>query len=373
MNVKNLVRRLIGPDLVEHLKSLRDRSKASVLGVLSVSSMLSALYYAVASSEFRAEQQAVLRGRVRFLRDRRKAGYSIYLLRRNIHRLEKGLIMRPARAVFARDYIAETVDAYKAFAAISVMCGGSSDLRWATTVLDEYFRRVTADPEICRIRAQYLAARSGTQLPVISPKLERKTYPNPEVHFDQFFALARVRRSVRWYQDRSVPRDLLEKAVVAASMAPSACNRQPYRFRIFDDPRDARVVGGIPGGTSGFDQNFQCVVVLTGFLRAYSQEKDRHLIYIDGALAAMSFMYALETLGLSSCPINWPDIRSTERRLRSFMDIEEDERVVMFISVGYADPDGGVPTSQKKELTEVRTFERLSVPAERLEEEVALT
>jgi hypothetical protein len=36
------------------------------------------------------------------------------------------------------------------------------------------------------------------------------------------------------------------------------------------------------------------------------------------------------------------------------------ERVVMLIAVGYADPNGGIPYSQKKSLDVLRTYNKLS-------------
>ena len=43
-------------------------------------------------------------------------------------------------------------------------------------------------------------------------------------------ALLRSRRSVRSYQDRAVPRELLEQVLEAARWAPSPHGRQPWRF-----------------------------------------------------------------------------------------------------------------------------------------------
>ena len=69
-------------------------------------------YFAWFNRAFRREQTAVLAGRLQYQHHLRHAKKSSALLRRNIHRLEKGLIMRPRRAVFAEDYILETVRSY---------------------------------------------------------------------------------------------------------------------------------------------------------------------------------------------------------------------------------------------------------------------
>ena len=75
--------------------------------------MLGALYYATFSAEFRREQAAVLAGRAQYIRELSELRSTSALLRRNTHRLEKGLIMRPRRAVFGANYIVETVTIFR--------------------------------------------------------------------------------------------------------------------------------------------------------------------------------------------------------------------------------------------------------------------
>ncbi len=51
-----------------------------------------------------------------------------------------------------------------------------------------------------------------------------------------FWSLVQGRRSIRRYRDRPVPRALLEAVLQAATWAPSAHNRQPWRFCVVTDP-----------------------------------------------------------------------------------------------------------------------------------------
>ena len=88
---------------------------------------------------------------------------------------------------------------------------------------------------------------------------------------------------------------------------------------------------------------------MVGDLSAYPGERDRHLIYIDGSLAAMQLMLAFETLGLSTCSINWPDVEAAEQKLEKLLDLKPYERPIMLLSVGYAQDKGGIPYSQKKD------------------------
>lgn len=323
------------------------------------SGLAASFYYGFFNKQHLREIRAVAAGQLRYAADNQADAPSYYLLRRNIHRLEKGLIMRPRRAVFAADFIDETVDIF----ARAVHAGGNdwnSELVWADDVLADYFAAVdVTSPKIAKahqqfftIEKQFTAAFDRTRS---VPYARDLSGPAP-VSFSEFMQLSRRRRSVRWYLDKLVPRDLIDQALAAAGQAPSACNRQPFMFRIFDEPARAAEIASIPMGTKGFAQNLPAVAVIVGQLRAYPYERDRHVIYIDGALAAMSFMLALETLGLSSCPINWPDQEPHESQMRAALALAPDERVVMLIGFGWPDPDGQVPYSTKRDVKDLRVF-----------------
>ena len=43
------------------------------------------------------------------------------------------------------------------------------------------------------------------------------------------------RRSIRKYQDKKIPKDILEKIIQAGECAPSAHNTQPWHFIIVED------------------------------------------------------------------------------------------------------------------------------------------
>lgn len=313
-------------------------------------------YYTLFNRGFDREHQAVLAGRQAWEDSKFGSSATTSLLRRNTHRLEKGLLMRPRRSVFALDYIKETVDFYCGLVSgIPVeQLEHDDELRWASDVLDQYFKVSGAHPLVDRLRERYLSAwRPISPVPEgksLTPYKRDLSTP-PSVTYDDLLRLAIRRRSVRWFNDTPVPRDLLEKAVTVASLSPSACNRQPYSFRVFDDPKVVEQVAALPGGTRGFSHQFPAIVVLLGELRNYYGERDRHLIYIDASLAAMSFVLAAETLGLSTCCINWPDIEEDEQRAAATLQLERDQRPIMFIAVGYPDLDGLVACSQKKPNT----------------------
>lgn len=319
-----------------------------------------ALYYASLNSAFAREHRAVLRGIADY--EARLAQQSQrYLLRRNVHMLEKGLSMRPRRSHFALDYIRDTV---AAFVALEGQPGrdGTDDreLQWAHDVLAEYFRVVGDHPVVNAAREQFRArplGRDERSCGPLAPYARDLQRPIP-VAYDDLLELSRRRRSVRWFRPDPVPRPLLEKAVEVATLSPSACNRQPFAFHILDDPDDVHAVSQIPMGTQGWSHNIPVFVVIVGDLGAFFDERDRHLIYTDGCLAAMAFVLALETLGLASCCVNWPDIEWRERQMAEALSLKPSERPVMCLAVGFPDESGLVPYSHKKEVASIARFGR---------------
>lgn len=53
----------------------------------------------------------------------------------------------------------------------------------------------------------------------------------------EVFEAIRTRRSIRVYEDRPVEKEKLERILEAARLAPSAGNRQPWRFIVVTDPK----------------------------------------------------------------------------------------------------------------------------------------
>lgn len=309
------------------------------------------LYYFLFSKEFSREHQKVLNGKFMHLQALRSNAPNVFHLRRQIHRLEKGLIMKNRRSVFAVDYILDTVQNYqRVHAGMLEQRVGRDDglLMWGAGVLEHYFAHVGHHDTVERARSIFGAIpREFGDIQGHVPYCRRAVKPSG-VSFDALFSLATQRRSVRWYTDKPVDRTLIDQAVRIASLSPSACNRQPFEFHVFDTVELKNKVGSIPMGIRPFHRQIPVFVVLVGKLSAYLSERDRHVIYIDGGLAAMSFMLALETLGLSSVPINWPDIEEIEQQMDRTIDLAADERPIMLIGLGYADPDGMIPYSQKK-------------------------
>jgi len=322
---------------------------------------LSSLYYLLFSNKFKREQHAVLCGKIKHLNELNKDKSNIYTLIRNTHRLEKGLLMRPKRDVFALDYIEETVDT---FAAVWNREKQQTDKqhKWFYDVLTTYFATSGENPVLTKTKKIFDATVNDKGNPG-SVGVSDKSTPyirtekkKADISFEEFYRLTKYRRSVRWFSDKKVPHDIIDKAILAANQSPSACNRQPFLYRIIDDPKLLQEVSNLPRGIKGYAHGIPMLIVIVGNLDAYFDERDRHIIYIDASLANMALMLALETLGLSSCSINWPDIEELEVQMDQVLRLEKHQRALMCLAVGYPDPKGKVAYSEKRSLNYIRKF-----------------
>lgn len=302
--------------------------------------------------DLRREAAAVVAGR-RMSRNGDLRG-SLTALRRDVHRLEKGIIMRPRRIPFGKDYVPGAVASFAKLDATSSI--PAEDREWAVDVLSQYFEITGAagDPWLTEARRHFERLGVGNPLPAQVP-YARSVSPEASVTIEQLEMLSRRRRSVRWFADVEVDPTAVDRALMVAGQAPSACNRQNVRFHLVYGTEDSAKVLGTVGGTRGFAHQVPAVAVVIGRLAGYRHAFDRHAIFIDGGLASMSLLYALETQGLSSCCINWPDVGAQYSKIRKLVPLESDEQVLMLVAIGTASADGMIPFSSKRGISTLRT------------------
>ncbi|MDQ7878366.1 nitroreductase family protein [Microbacterium sp. QXD-8] len=270
--------------------------------------------------------------------------------------IEKGLTMRPRRETFAADYITETLSA----AEFGLRFLEAEEAEWVISVLTEYFAatRNSDSPQIREAHRVFISLETAAPTSRARGPQPAST-PNHPGDIEVLSRIANGRRSVRWFSDEPVDRRAVDRAVGIALESPTACNRSPYRFEIFDEPSDVRRVADLAMGTRGYSHQIKGLVVVVGLLNAFFDERDRHLIYIDSSLAAMSFVLGLESQGIASCIINWPDIPERELKMRRLLQLSAAEKVVMLIAYGHPLEGSLAPYSGKQSVTEARQFRNL--------------
>ena len=110
------------------------------------------------------------------------------------------------------------------------------------------------------------------------------------------------RRSIRSYEARQIPDELLDIVLSAGIHAPSGMNTQGVRLVAVRDPGTVALMSKLNGAVMGIDSDpfygAPCVVVVLADPELYGGWVE------DGALALGNMMNAAHALGLGSCWIH---------------------------------------------------------------------
>ena len=175
-----------------------------------------------------------------------------------------------------------------------------------------------------------------------------------------FNQLVQERQSVRAYKNQPVPKEHVTACLEAARMAPSACNSQPWKYIVVDDPQKAaQVAEGIYDPAMGINKFVTSVPVFVVLvqekakLMKSAEERYPSNYWADfdnGATVAYFCLQATE-LGLGTCVIG----SYSEDKIKSALAIPEDKMVRMVIALGYSESQVIRPKSRKS-LEEITSY-----------------
>ncbi|NOY81457.1 MAG: nitroreductase [Kiritimatiellaeota bacterium] len=190
----------------------------------------------------------------------------------------------------------------------------------------------------------------------------------PDCPGGSFLELAGKRRSCRAYDpEKPVPDAWIVQCLEAARRAPSACNRQPWRFVIVRD-RDVRTAlvdhGLLPGIRHGWLAAAPVIVALCA-QRDWVTHRAAPLVsgipywLLDLGIAGEHFVLAATELGLGTCWIGW--IR--RRAVRRVLGLPRSIKPVSLIAVGFpALESAELPRRPRKELIDIVSGDRWGAP-----------
>ena len=128
-----------------------------------------------------------------------------------------------------------------------------------------------------------------------------------------FLDLCNKRFSCRSYRPDPVPRETVEKVLEAARLAPSACNRQPWRFAValaLEDRRALFEEGILPGLGMDWIREAPVLIVL-GMKKSWVTHVAAPVVskveypWMDIGIAGEHLALAAADLGLGTCWIGW--------------------------------------------------------------------
>ena len=81
-----------------------------------------------------------------------------------------------------------------------------------------------------------------------------------------------------------------------------------------------------------------------------------HLPYVDGSLFAMSFIYALTSLGVASIPLTMGRKLNVLKEIQTQLNIPENEVPVVLIAIGNYPDEAEVSLSHRNNVDSFTTF-----------------
>lgn len=155
-----------------------------------------------------------------------------------------------------------------------------------------------------------------------------------------FAELASNRHSCRNFDTkREVPAELLAKIVPIVMRTPSVCNRQHWRLHVLTGEAKRKFLS-LQNGNNGFTDNIPYIAVVTSDMKAFYTAEERTQAYTDGGMFAMSLIYAFESSGIKSCPLNWCVSPEKDQAMYQFGIVPNNETVIMLIAFGYGNDKG---------------------------------
>ncbi len=123
-----------------------------------------------------------------------------------------------------------------------------------------------------------------------------------------------TRRSIRRFEERSLPADALERLLEAAMAAPSARNAQPWHFVVIDErPILLEIAGRFPNADAA--RYAPLGVLICGDL---TLELSKGYWVIDCAAAAQNMLLAAHALGLGGL---WTGVYPREQRVEGLREL----------------------------------------------------
>lgn len=160
------------------------------------------------------------------------------------------------------------------------------------------------------------------------------------------------RYSCRSYKDTPVPEDKLKSILEAAQLAPSASNRQPYKFIIVKDREKKERLAEAAG------QSFIAAAAI--IVAGVSLEPER-IMSCEVPTYAVDLAIVMEHIALQACAEGlgtcWIGAFS-QQEAKKILEIPEKYKIVILMPIGY--PTDSPGPKDRKNLDELVSYEKFN-------------
>ena len=173
------------------------------------------------------------------------------------------------------------------------------------------------------------------------------------------------RRSVRAYEAKAVPKDVIKTIIEAGNEAPSAMNSQPWRFVVVEEreSKEKLLRAALPGAKRILEtikdadpEKYEVIKKRYGELKDPVYYSAPAVVFVIGSgryadhscpLACENMMLAAYSLGLGSCWVGFGAMVTEDAEVRTILELQEEEKIFGPILLGY--PRGNPDRPPKRE------------------------
>ena len=222
-------------------------------------------------------------------------------------------------------------------------------------VLEKFISRVDNDAspnkkpiirELAKIKFKERAAEDNGVKIIKKIDIEEGGLIDPEKFFFSRFSL-------REFSEKTVDDVIVKRAIGLAMKSPSVCNRQAWHVYHTDDHDLIVKTLSHQDGNRGFGHKVPNLIIIAADLEAFIPGREHYQHWIDGGLFSMSLVYALHSLGIASCCLNWSQSPQNDLKLRGALNIRSCDKTVMMLAFGFPLEDNTVCVSRRRQIDEI--------------------
>lgn len=165
---------------------------------------------------------------------------------------------------------------------------------------------------------------------------------------NEMIKIIKKRRSVRKFEPKPVPEEIIKDILDCARMAPTAINIQPWLFGAVTDPGLKQQIADITDHGKFIKDCAVCFAVFTDSSQKYFLE--------DGCAATENILLACTAHGIGSCWVAGHG-KAYVGSIGKLLNVPHPYTLIALIAAGYSNQQ---PSPQKKAFDEVTFFNKVA-------------
>lgn len=157
----------------------------------------------------------------------------------------------------------------------------------------------------------------------------------------------RERRSIRKYEPKAVPKEVVDQLLYVAAMSPTAMNKQEWEFIVVTDRKTINELSvrvkkqaGIIGYAQKFAERFMSeedlIFYSAPLLVIVTAPKEDEWAHIDCGILAQTMFLAAHSLGLGSCYIGFARMLNKDGEALKMLGVPPEREIVAPLIFGYS-------------------------------------